>query len=251
MDAPTPRIVAGRGRRSGRARAARCSPSSGRRRLHSTRTLFVSRDEWLRFAALAPECATRTGWVENGVDRGRFSPGLAFDDPFTDRWAAHRVHRHDGLLAECGRRRLVRARGDAAAARPFPGPSFHIVGANPGRELRRLAEHAPDVFVTGRVADTRPYIAHADVVVAPLQDRARHPEQGSGGDGDGASRRRLAAGVRGRPGRTGPRPARRRRRARHGGGDRGCAGGRPAWSRPRRTGRRRATLRLVGDARRA
>src|SRR6185312_2261157 len=47
-------------------------------------------------------------------------------------------------------------------------PEFHVVGANPGKELLKLAA-APGVFVTGRVADTRPYIAHASAVVAPLR----------------------------------------------------------------------------------
>jgi glycosyltransferase involved in cell wall biosynthesis len=46
-----------------------------------------------------------------------------------------------------------------------PAPRFVIVGANPGPELRAL----PDVQVTGRVPDVRPYVAHAAVSVAPLR----------------------------------------------------------------------------------
>ncbi len=133
------------------------------------RTLFVSRDEWLRFTAVAPECATRTGWLENGVDAARFSPEYDLPDPFAvarprivftgtmDYWP-----NADAVLW-FAREVMPTLRGRTQA------PSFHIVGANPGRELLRLAESAPDVFVTGRVADTRPYIAHADVVVAPLR----------------------------------------------------------------------------------
>jgi glycosyltransferase involved in cell wall biosynthesis len=49
-----------------------------------------------------------------------------------------------------------------------PQAEFHIVGANPGREVRQLANRE-GICVTGRVADTRPYIAHASAVVAPLK----------------------------------------------------------------------------------
>ena len=39
--------------------------------------LFVSQAECRRFGALAPETAGRTGWLDNGVDLERFSPGFA------------------------------------------------------------------------------------------------------------------------------------------------------------------------------
>ena len=48
-----------------------------------------------------------------------------------------------------------------------PAPCFVIVGAHPADAVRRLA--GPDIVVTGRVEDVRPYLAHAAVVVAPLQ----------------------------------------------------------------------------------
>jgi polysaccharide biosynthesis protein PslH len=48
-----------------------------------------------------------------------------------------------------------------------PAPRFVIVGANPTPEVQALA--APDVQVTGRVPDVRPYVAHAAVSVAPLR----------------------------------------------------------------------------------
>ncbi len=49
-----------------------------------------------------------------------------------------------------------------------PEARFWIVGAAPTPEVRKLAT-LPGVQVTGRVPDTRPYIAFADVVVAPLR----------------------------------------------------------------------------------
>lgn len=45
---------------------------------------------------------------------------------------------------------------------------FYIVGGNPSAEVVALTQQ-PDVVVTGRVHDIRPYIANAEVVVAPLR----------------------------------------------------------------------------------
>ena len=55
---------------------------------------------------------------------------------------------------------LLRTRGVAV--------QFVIVGSNPAADVRQLAQD-DDVIVTGRVPDVRPYLAHADVVVAPLR----------------------------------------------------------------------------------
>ena len=46
-----------------------------------------------------------------------------------------------------------------------PGARFHVVGANPAPEVAALAA-LPGVHVTGRVADVRPYVAHAALAVA-------------------------------------------------------------------------------------
>jgi glycosyltransferase involved in cell wall biosynthesis len=50
----------------------------------------------------------------------------------------------------------------------WPDLRFWIVGASPTAEVRRLAD-LPGVHVTRRVADARPYLAHAAVAVAPLR----------------------------------------------------------------------------------
>ena len=52
--------------------------------------------------------------------------------------------------------------------RRVPAARFWIVGAAPSSLVRALAD-LPGVQVTGRVPDTRPYLAAADVVVAPLR----------------------------------------------------------------------------------
>jgi glycosyltransferase involved in cell wall biosynthesis len=51
--------------------------------------------------------------------------------------------------------------------RAGPRPCLWIVGSNPSPAVLALA--GPDVRVTGRVPDVRPYLQHAQVVVAPLQ----------------------------------------------------------------------------------
>ena len=45
---------------------------------------------------------------------------------------------------------------------------FYIVGNGPNAEVQRLAQ-IPGVFVTGRVPDVRPYVAHATAGVAPMR----------------------------------------------------------------------------------
>ena len=49
----------------------------------------------------------------------------------------------------------------------FSDVCFYIVGSRPSAEVQALA--GDGVFVTGSVADVRPYIAHAAISVAPLR----------------------------------------------------------------------------------
>jgi sugar transferase (PEP-CTERM/EpsH1 system associated) len=51
----------------------------------------------------------------------------------------------------------------------MPEAGFSIVGRSPSARLRRIAEANPGVVVTGRVADVRPYLAAAEIVVVPLR----------------------------------------------------------------------------------
>ena len=49
-----------------------------------------------------------------------------------------------------------------------PDATWTIVGANPPASVARLADEANGIIVTGSVPDTRPYIARAQVAIAPL-----------------------------------------------------------------------------------
>jgi sugar transferase (PEP-CTERM/EpsH1 system associated) len=131
-------------------------------------TIFVSQAECRRFETLAPEVAGRVGWCDNGVDLAKFSPAHAFPSPFS---AGGQDLVFTGTMDYWPNVDAVQ--WFAREVLPFlqpnsPGLRFWIVGANPTNEVQQLAE-LPGVYVTGRVADTRPYLAHAAAVVAPLR----------------------------------------------------------------------------------
>lgn len=130
--------------------------------------LFVSEAEAERFRAFHPDLpAGRVKVVENGVDADTLDPAVARpvavgDGPlvvFTGRmdyppnidavrWFVD--HPWPALHAAC------------------PDLRFAIVGAAPTPTVRRLARRA-GIIVTGRVADVRPWLARADIAIAPLR----------------------------------------------------------------------------------
>jgi sugar transferase (PEP-CTERM/EpsH1 system associated) len=128
---------------------------------------FVSDPEARRFAGLAPESGAKISAVENGVDLVRFSPGHSLASPYTgpgphlvftghmDYWP------NEDAVGWFATDILKRVRETVPA-------QFWIVGANPTQVVRGLAA-LPGVHVTGRVDDTRPYLAHADICVCPLR----------------------------------------------------------------------------------
>jgi sugar transferase (PEP-CTERM/EpsH1 system associated) len=130
-------------------------------------TFFVSEPEARRFMELAPEVATKTTWVECGVDLQRFSPAHDFESPFAagpalvftgnmDYWP-----NADAVIwfAKDVMPRLRAVHGTL---------EFWVVGANPIADVQALSA-LPGVHVTGRVPDTRPYVAHAAACVCPLR----------------------------------------------------------------------------------
>ena len=135
---------------------------------HFDHSLFVSEHEWQRFVTLAPETVRRTSWVSNGVDFDYFSPEQSFPLPFVGEGAdvifTGRMDYWPNIDAVqwFAREVLPVLRQRVSASR------FWIVGAAPSAEVRALAA-LPGVHVTGRVPDTRPWLAAADVVVAPLR----------------------------------------------------------------------------------
>lgn len=131
-------------------------------------TLFVSEAEARRFAELAPECEQHIGWLENGVDLDLYSPVHRFERPYPgdttnlvftgtmDYWP-------NGDAVTWFARHVMPLLGMHS-----PTIHFHIVGGRPSPAVQRLSA-IPHVHVTGRVPDVRPFVAHADAVVAPLR----------------------------------------------------------------------------------
>jgi sugar transferase (PEP-CTERM/EpsH1 system associated) len=128
---------------------------------------FVSSAEAELFVRLAPECADRVHAIGNGVDSEYFSPQPGRPSPYPagelpivftgamDYWP------NVDAVAWFAREVMP----ILAAAQPQA--RFYIVGMNPAPTVSALA--GARVVVTGRVADVRPYLQHARVVVAPLR----------------------------------------------------------------------------------
>ena len=131
-------------------------------------TVFVSAAEAGLFRQLAPEAADKVWHVNNGVDADYFSPERTYEYPYGD---GERVLVFTGAMDYWPNVDAVVefARGVfPAIRRGFPAARFYIVGARPTPEVRKLAE-LPGVSVTGAVPDMRPYLAHAQLAVAPLR----------------------------------------------------------------------------------
>jgi sugar transferase (PEP-CTERM/EpsH1 system associated) len=133
------------------------------------RTLLVSRQECERFIELAPEVAPRMDWVENGVDLSRFDAAGGYPSPYQGDAPViaftGTMDYRPNIEAVCFFAREVLPLLRAGSG---PAPAFFIVGASPAPAVRGLAA-LPGVHVTGPVPDVRPYLAHAQVAVAPLQ----------------------------------------------------------------------------------
>lgn len=129
--------------------------------------LFCSEPEAELFRRRAPEASGTTVWMRNGIDFDYFSPAHPGANPYpADRpvivftGAMGYWPNVDAVLW------FVREVLPAVIDRT-PRPRLAIVGAHPASSVRKLA--GDDILVTGRVEDVRPYLAHASVVVAPLQ----------------------------------------------------------------------------------
>lgn len=131
-------------------------------------TVFVTDDESVMFKQMAPETASRVSAIHNGVDTEYYSPDRDYPDPYLQQ---------SPRLVFTGAMDYW-ANVDAVswfAKEIFPGiravktdAEFYIVGGRPAADVLALAE-LPGVSVTGSVPDIRPYVAHAQMVVAPMR----------------------------------------------------------------------------------
>lgn len=132
--------------------------------------LFVSEAEAALFRASTGLDAAHVRALENGIDLDRFSPD-------GDWQPLSATERGTGQLAvftgQMDYRPNIEAVTDFARntfpllQKTEPAARFAIVGRAPTPEVRALAA-IPGVTVTGEVPDTRPWLAAASAVVAPL-----------------------------------------------------------------------------------
>lgn len=140
--------------------------------LRAQRSFFVTPQETALFARLAPACADRVASMSNGVDADLFAPDPRLPSPFEATAGAADL----APLVFTGAMDywpnidavswFVQAIFPALQA-VWPGLRFYIVGRSPTPAVQALA--SASVVVTGTVADVRPYLQHASVVVAPLR----------------------------------------------------------------------------------
>lgn len=131
-------------------------------------SIFVSREEADHFIGTLPAEFGKISYINNGVDLDYFEPTRSYGNPYhedetvivftgaMDYWAnVNAVIWFVNEVFSVIKKAMARC-------------SFYIVGSNPVQKVARLAE-TNGVYVTGRVSDIRPYLAHATISVAPLQ----------------------------------------------------------------------------------
>jgi len=140
----------------------------------AARSFFVTKSETALFQRLAPECSSRVETLCNGVDSSYFAPDPDRASPFGVETCADDPDAP--ALVFTGAMdywpNIDAVTWFAQAVMPplrelRPKARFYIVGRNPSRSLRSLESDA--VAVTGTIADVRPYLQHATVVVAPMR----------------------------------------------------------------------------------
>ncbi len=132
------------------------------------RSIFISDHEAGLFTQLAPETAGRVLVVANGVDTVYFSNSESYPNPYP---AGAKVLVFTGAMDYWANVDAVAWFADEV----FPGirqcfetARFFVVGARPTEAVRALGRRE-GITVTGTVPDVRPYLRHAQLVVAPLR----------------------------------------------------------------------------------
>ncbi len=129
---------------------------------------FVSDAEASLFAQLVPQRAAHIRGVASGVDYRYFDPASAsaavFDTTLPTYVFTGTMDYPPNVDAVVWFANAILP----VVRRSVPAAQFYIVGNAPTAEVQRLAR-IDGVFVTGRVADVRPYVAHATAGVAPMR----------------------------------------------------------------------------------
>jgi len=128
---------------------------------------FVSRAEAKLFQELAPECADRVTYYNNGVDLDYFSPTHDLTNPYPPDERALVFAGAMDYWANVDAVNWFAREVFPALRTQFPDLCFYIVGSRPTKQVQDLA--GDGITVTGSVPDIRPYVASAAISVAPLR----------------------------------------------------------------------------------
>jgi len=131
-------------------------------------TLFVSESEANLFRNLVPNLSSKITFVNNGVDLDYFTPEVEYVSPYSDDEFVITFTGAMDYWANCDAVIWFVNEVFPKILQAKPLSRFYIVGSKPSKTVQALGEKKA-VVVTGRVEDIRPYIAHADLVVAPLR----------------------------------------------------------------------------------
>jgi polysaccharide biosynthesis protein PslH len=129
---------------------------------------FASNAEAAVFARLVPDCASSIRGVSNGVDHRYFDPALdhrpVYDTSKPTYVFTGTMDYPPNVDA------VVWFAGEILPEirRTLPTAQFYVVGMNPAPAVQRLSR-TDGVFVSGRVPDVRPYVAHATAAIAPMR----------------------------------------------------------------------------------
>ena len=130
--------------------------------------VFVSDAEADLFRKLQPQFPEKIRAVSNGVDLDYFNPARQFEAPYAPDKANFVFTGTMDYPPNVDAVVWFAQEILPVIRKSIPGAQFHIVGASPAPQVKAL-EAIAGVFVSGRVPDVRPYVAHATACVAPMR----------------------------------------------------------------------------------
>lgn len=133
----------------------------------SLRTFFVSEEERRAFCKLSPENAFHVDVIRNGVDTEFLDPEVDLASPYSlDEIPVVFTGTMSYWINDEAAQWFIDHVVPLLASR-HSGFRFYVVGRSPSPQLQaRSTQH---VRVTGAVDDIRPYLKHANVIVAPIK----------------------------------------------------------------------------------
>jgi sugar transferase (PEP-CTERM/EpsH1 system associated) len=133
----------------------------------ANQVLFASSAEANLFARRAPRLSTRLAVMRNGIDHDYFKPRSDYPNPFP---AGRKIVVMAGPMdypPNIEGAHWFATEVMTMLRHRFSTLDFWIVGGHPTHAVRSLVRG--DIHLAQRMSDIRPYLAHADAIVAPLR----------------------------------------------------------------------------------